>query len=580
MRVLLLHPSDAQRFGAWTHQSWDLVVNLGRSTFFRPEKAPNSCRVLHLDSYSEGLADARLVRDLLRAGRGVLIDREGIDWWDLTSLDIVQQAFTVVLLQRVAAEIHGPVEIWSTRPDWSAKIVAELLRLPLHSFRPSKPERLGGFATRYARVFRHFSPAQIGQIFFDKYDAGYRWRSQFAAKQGRCSRPLVLIPSAYANVSRMAAAYAALVPEQPFLLVTTRHSAYEFPPTKNIEVHSLAAYAGVRQQETELVFLMERWTKLKSDLQSCEGLRLLSAAGALDPLARFFQSGLSVRDAWAQVLERQPVLSVLCGDDSNIYTRLPVLLANRRDIPTIDFHHGALDGFYLFKDLTCDLYLAKSEMERDYLLRLCRLPETKVVIAPPSAPQRLPTNGRSSDGQNIVLFSEPYEIGGIRAEDVYREVLPRLWSLAERYGNDLVIKLHPFESRSQRSRLVKRVLPEGAARRVHWIEGPLTPQLFERAWFGITIESTTAVDCALNGVCCFLCRWLKLLPYGYAEQYVRFGMGEPLESVEQIEKIPGRLEEFHNRLSARPSPRTNVAQFRQWLTSGSLETAHTRSIHD
>lgn len=579
MRVLLLHPSDAQHRGAWSGQSWDLIVNLGRSTFFRAEKAPKSCRVLHLDSYSQGLADARLVRDFLCSGRGVLIDNEGLDWWDLASLDIVQQAFAVVLLQRLAAEIQGAAGIWSTRPDWSAKIVADLLHLPLHSFRPSKSERIADFATHYARVFRHFSPAQIQQIFFDKYDAGYRWRSRFAPKADRCSKPVVLIPSAYANVSRMAADYAALVPGQDFLLVATRRSAHEFRPTKNIEVHSLGAYARVRQQEPELVFLMERWTRLKSDLHSCEGLRLLSAAGALDPLSRFFQSGLSVRDAWSQVLERQPVLSVLCGDDSNIYTRLPVLLANRRNIPTIDFHHGALDGFYLFKDLTCDLYLAKGEMERDYLLRLCRLPETKIVIAPPSTPQRLVASRKSADG-NIILFSEPYEIGGIRAEDVYREVLPRLWLLAERYGRDLVIKLHPFESRSQRSRIVKRVLPEEAARRVRWIEGPLTPQLFEHAWFGITIESTTAIDCTQNGVCCFLCRWLKLLPYGYAEQYVRFGVGEPLESAEHIEKIPSRLEEVHNRLSTKSPQRTDGAQFRQWLTSGRLETAETRSIHD
>lgn len=575
MRILLLHPDDVRNPGPWTAQAWGLVVNLGRSPLLA-EKPAFSCPILHVDRFGKGLADAGLVRELLRVGRGVLIDREGLDWWELTSVNLVQHAFAVLQLQRAATEIPASPELWCTRPDWSANVLAQLLRVDLKSFRLGKWARVGEFARHYAQVFHRFSAAQIRQIVFDKYDPAYRWRSRFAAKPDRCSKPVVLIPSAYANVSRMAAAYVSLIPDQPCLLVATRHSAYEFLPTKNIEVHDLAAYARVQPQRSELAFLMERWTKLKSDLHSCQGLQPLLATGILDSLTRFYGTGLSVRDAWAQVLERQTVLSVLCGDDSNLYTRLPMLLAARRNIPTVDFHHGALDGFYLFKDLDCDLYLAKSEMERDYLLRLCQLPETKIVIAPPLSPQISSANVKTHEGRSIVLFSEPYEIGGIRAEDVYGEVLPRLWLLASRYGRELVIKLHPFESRSQRGRIVERVLLE-ASSRVRWVEGPLTSELFERAWFGLTIESTTAIDCAQNGVCCFLCGWLNLLPYGYAEQYIRFGMGEPLENPSQIEEIPGRLKQFHNRMSSKRPPSTDVAQLRQWFASGFQGAAQSRS---
>ena len=577
MRVLLLDSGDLQRVGPWSEQRWDLIVNLGRSPLFASEKTPSDSRILHLDSYGQGLADARLVRDIVRAGRGVLLDHQGIDWWDLRSVAIVQESFTVVRLQRLVADIRGVTDLWCTRPTWSTNVVADLLRVPIRSFRPGSWTRAVAFAGHYAEVLHRFSLAQIKQIFFDKYDAGYCWRSRFAGVPNRCSDPVVLIPSAYANVSRMAAAYAALLPHQPFLLVATRQSARDFQPQKNVEIHDFATYARVPSQDSELSSLMERWTKLKSNFYACEGLRLLSAARVLDSFPAFFQSGLCVRDAWLQVLERQPVCSVLCGDDSNVYSRLPVMLAGKRNIPTLDFHHGALDGFYLFKNLTCDLYLAKSEMERDYLLRLCQLPEERVVIAPPATVQNLPSGGSAREGRSIVLFSEPYEIAGMRAEDVYRQLLPRLWLLASRYGRDLVIKLHPFESRSQRSQIARRVLPAEASRRLQWIEGPLTPDLFERAWFGITIESTTAIDSARNGVCCFLCRWLTLLPYGYADQYIRFGMGAALENAEQIEEIPSRLDEFRNRQHTNYPQTTDTALLQQWLTSGCREAVRART---
>ena len=66
-------------------------------------------------------------------------------------------------------------------------------------------------------------------------------------------------------------------------------------------------------------------------MQSPE-LRVLVQAGVLDPFPGWIRDGLSARDAWREVLEREPVGGVLCGDDSNLYTRLPVLLAVRRKI--------------------------------------------------------------------------------------------------------------------------------------------------------------------------------------------------------------------------------------------------------
>ena len=161
-------------------------------------------------------------------------------------------------------------------------------------------------------------------------------------------------------------------------------------------MRDLAGYAKSDSAGEEVRSLTERWRKLRTDLCESPELRVLVQAGLLDSFPAWIRDGLSARDAWREVLEREPVDGVLCGDDSNLYTRLPVLLAARRKIKTVDFHHGALDGRYALKDLPCDLYLAKNEMERDYLLRVCDLPAEKLVLGAP------PENVSSPDCTDIV----------------------------------------------------------------------------------------------------------------------------------------------------------------------------------
>jgi hypothetical protein len=90
-----------------------------------------------------------------------------------------------------------------------------------------------------------------------------------------------------------------------------------------------------------------------------------------------------------------------------------------------------------------------------------------------------------------------------------------------------------------------------------------------QAWFGITVESTTAIDCLQNGVCCFLCGWLSLGPYEYASQYARFGIGEVIEDAGKIAEIPNRLTKFHThpRLKVDLSPTVDPAMLQRWLTA-------------
>jgi hypothetical protein len=581
MRILLLHPEDSPLLGPWSQQRWDLVVDLGKSSLYSEKLWSENlqCPVLRSDCFRRGIADAKQVRQILSAGQGRLIDDEGIDWWYLISLLWVSEVLQLLALERVAAEIPDSVELWATRSGWAASALARLLHRPLLTFENG---RIAGFATgigRYARLVRRFSPSKIKEIILDKYDAGYQWRARLATRPKPCSNPVVLLPSAYENVSRMAADYARLLPQQSFLMVTTRQSGRQFNRPANVRVRDLADYATADAPKTEVLSLIPQWQKLRGDLCSSPELRVLSELGVFDSFPSFLRDGLFAREVWREVIEREPVCGVLCGDDSNWFTSLPVLLAAPRKIPTVDFHHGAFDGNYLFKKLPCDVYMAKNEMERDYLVRVCDLTSEKIAIA---APMAADMSAHSQDPllqTALVYFSEPYEVAGMRSEAVYRELLPGLLRVARENGRTLTVKLHPFESRIERKRLIRSILGPDSAGSVTVLDGPLTVDLLARTWCGITVESTTVLDCQRNGFCCFLCGWLRLSSFEYVQQFARFGVGEMLHRLEEIGEIPKRLADFHSRAASTSVVQTaaDPRMLERWLTSPLHEFSAVRS---
>ena len=571
MKALLVHPEDSPLHGPWAAQRWDLIVDLGRSsaTTASAWSAHTACPVLRLDSFRHGVADVKQVKQLYSAGRGVLIDHCGIDWWDIFSLYFLSQAEIVLALQRLCAELGTSPELWATRSGWLSTALASVVRQAVHYFPQSSLTKLSSRAAHYAGLARRFSAEQIQEIALDKYDAGYRLRARIVPRATPLSSPVVLIPSAYENVSRMASAYARLVPDLKFLLVATRRSATLFDLPANVNLRHLSSYASP-QAPAESAALLDAWAHLQSRLTASPEFRALRDAGIFAGVPNWLNDGLSLRDAWTRVLDSEPVSSVLCGDDSNSYTRLPMLLAARRGLPTLDFHHGALDGFYLVKDLECGLYLAKSEMERDYLTRVCQLPPERIALAAPgrsAAPTPLDRN--SADA--IILFSEPYENVGARGDDIYAEILPRLARLARTRGGRVIIKLHPFESKPARTMLVRSVLSIEDQRLFTVADGPLTKSLLAQAWFGLTVESTTVMDCALNGVPCFLCGWLTNSSFGYVEQYARFGLGSVLNSAADIETVPTQLAAIRPgaKLQSLWSP-ADPAQFTCWLAEPAI----------
>ncbi len=72
----------------------------------------------------------------------------------------------------------------------------------------------------------------------------------------------------------------------------------------------------------------------------------------------------------------------------------------------------------------------------------------------------------------------------------------------------------------------------------------MSEELLAGAWFGITVLSSVATECAMRRIPCFLCKWLEFWPGEYVDQYVRFGVGIELKDPGEIKNIPKCLESY------------------------------------
>jgi len=82
--------------------------------------------------------------------------------------------------------------------------------------------------------------------------------------------------------------------------------------------------------------------------------------------------------------------------------------------------------------------------------------------------------------------------------------------------------------------------------------------LWNNTKLALTVQSSTALECAALGIPVFLCAWLRDPYAGYVQQYSRFGVGHVLESPSEIAGIPALIEkqceQFIQHPSVRPTP--------------------------
>jgi len=547
MRVLLLHPEDDFQ-GPWTGRQWDAVIDLGRApkSFYEERSAALGCPVWSIFDLAAEVADLQSLRPEMELGLGHVVDRYGIDWWGVISMSIQPELQRTRLAVRLAERLRGCQNLVASRSSLTAEAVRQGLGVRLQLVSGGLRRRLVHGGMRRASALANLSFPQLRQVVFDKYDPHYRWRRKLARspKPNLCrgAGPVVLLPSAYSNVTKTAVSYARILPRQNFLLVLARESGAISPLPENVASAPLSRFAPGAVDRRELQSLEEKWNRLDRSLAMHPAFQVPAQLRILDKASRYLRWGITIRDAWIRVFDECDIVSCLSADDSNPYTKIPLLLAEQRHIPAVSVHHGALDCFMAFKELRFSNYIAKGEMERDYLERICRVPAERIRVGVASVPDRSDRVWRD-DAPWITFFTEPYDTDSWRVEEVYRELLPRLVALARKAGKTVVLKLHPFESLRQRKSLVTRLLGATEAKFVTVMDVPLSKDIMRKTWCAVTVESTVAFDCAALGVPAFLCGWLRHAYSGYAPQYARFGVGRMLTRADELLSIPEMLKE-------------------------------------
>ncbi len=549
MKILLVHPEDSAEAGPWAETTWDLIVDLGwsGSYSYTQQKQRFGCSIVSIYELLDHGAHRDQLRELLAVGLNQLVDSEATDWWEVFSATLDHSLGQLLMLSALAERIPEQAEVFVTRPHGATQTLGILLQREIKALSADPPAGLWTRSRRFAGKLTALHPSQIVEIAFDKWDADYQIRRHVNRRPSKSDGPVVLLPSAYQNVSRIQLEYAKMLPNRRFLLVVTRPSGGRVKLPPNIELRSLAAYAPPVSPATEIERkdLLAKWEELKA--RRFAPNRLL-AVGVQQQMFDFFETilknGLRVRDAWRAVLENEPIAAVFSADENNEVTRLPIILAKARNLRTVSCNHGALNLALAIRRQCSELYFASGDMARDYMVEWCGLSANRVVTGAPENQYSLSIEKKESERDWIVFFSSPYEISAARTQVFYTEILPELCALALEAKRKVVVKLHPFESLPIRQAMIERVVTDGSREVIELRQGPMSSELLERAWFTITVHSSVAVESTMNGVPCFLCAWFDGDWSDYGNQLAKYCAGYPLNSPLEIRDIPTRLSQI------------------------------------
>jgi hypothetical protein len=561
MKVLILHPEDRFKL---SRTQFDLIVDLGRAPSGTYENwgRQSGYQVVSLSDFAEENEDFNRTRFLVKLGAKSLVDRLGIDWWSMLLPEIVPRIGQQLLVYRLSRHINKKCEIYSSRSDYRSAAVHFLLGGRLINLEGSLQTLVQQFR-HYSQVATNFDARQIFQIAQDKFDRERFIRRRFGRRAGGSSLPTTLLPSAYTSVSRIAVAYAKLLPDEQFLLVCARDNAKLRELPANVQMRSLDPYFTA-PDASEISSLSEKWEALRTRLiDSAPEYKSAAAVGLFDRIPSLLHWEITTRDAWKRLFDTENIRSCFSADHTNPYTRIPLLLAKHAGIPAVACHHGALDSWMAITTHDADYYVAKNDMEHDYMTRVCGINTAKVLqVAPPHSVESFSHSVDSEIAPGLdmqmkrwlVFFTEPYALGSWRVEEVYRELLPPLCALAKRCGLKLVFKLHPFESERGHHHLLLRLLPRKKVRGIEIITGPIPDELWRNTQIALTVQSSVASECEARGIPIFLCGWLGDSFPSYVQQYQRFGIGQLLENVGQIRDIPNILESAPAHLNPRHNP--------------------------
>lgn len=186
---------------------------------------------------------------------------------------------------------------------------------------------------------------------------------------------------------------------------------------------------------------------------------------------------------------------MVTSSDAHRYSRLMVLLARGRGVPSAVIQHGALVGESVYVPIVADLMAAWGPWCRDWFVARGTPPERVVAAGVPRAEER--RQQRPSGAARRLLFP---------AQPVPLEVTFDLLAMAVDHlrrhpETTLRVRPHPGESRVTALRAHVSRLQEGLAARVA-VGEPGRPLSEDLDWADVvlTAESTVGIDALVHGV--------------------------------------------------------------------------------
>ena len=134
MRILLVHPEDIPERGDWAGRNWDWVIDLGRAgpRTYELWSVRFGCAAEPLDILE--VEEIRSIRTLIARGLGHVVDREGLDWWELNVMFFHQKLEMLVGLQTLVHQLGAEDQLHVTRPGFHADALKLLIGHRLKCF--------------------------------------------------------------------------------------------------------------------------------------------------------------------------------------------------------------------------------------------------------------------------------------------------------------------------------------------------------------------------------------------------------------------------------------------------------------
>ena len=127
MKVLCFIPKT--RLLPAQSQGWDLIVDLGRAPAATYElwSRQANCRVVSLYQCGRGFEDLYRFKQTIHQGKDFVIDKYGIDWWDVVLPMLLPDMECCYMLLGLAKELDGSTKLYCSRPDPHARALQNFL---------------------------------------------------------------------------------------------------------------------------------------------------------------------------------------------------------------------------------------------------------------------------------------------------------------------------------------------------------------------------------------------------------------------------------------------------------------------